>query len=86
MWAKTMASFFCGMLVSASLTLNISHFLPLGIDVKLLVGYVTSFLIWAGVMSYFFCFQSLRRPLTQSLVLLTISVALNITIKLGAFT
>jgi len=49
----------------------------------LLVGYILGFLIWAGLMSYFFCFEKTKKPALQCLSVLTFSLVLNVLIKLG---
>ena len=84
MWRKTLSSFFIGLLLSTSLILNVNHFIPLDVDVKLLVGYVAGFITWSALMTYFFCFESVKRPFIQCTCVLLVSVALNVVIKLGA--
>ena len=86
MWRKTYLSFLIGLLLSTSIILNLNYFLPFDVDVKLLVGYILGFLIWAGLMSYFFCFEKTKKPALQCLSVLTFSLVLNVLIKLGVVT
>ena len=83
MWRKTLLSFFIGLMLSVSITLNINHFLPIDVDIKLLVGYILGFLLWAGLSTYFFCFETIRKPLLRCLCVLLVSLVLNVLIKIG---
>lgn len=83
MWRKTLLSFFIGLMLSLSITLNINHLLPIDVDIKLLAGYILGFLLWAGLITYFFCFETIRKPLLRCLSALFISLVLNVLIKMG---
>lgn len=83
MWRKTLLSFFIGLMLSLSITLNINHLLPIDVDSKLLAGYILGFLLWAGLITYFFCFETIKKPFLQCLCVLIISLVLNVLIKMG---
>lgn len=61
MWCKIYLFFLIGLLFSISIILNFNYFLLFDVDVKLLVGYIFGFLIWVGLMSYFFCFEKIKK-------------------------
>lgn len=83
MWRKTLLSFFIGLVLSVSIILNINHFLPVDVDSKLLVGYILGFLLWAGLITYFYCFETIKKPFLQCLCVLLVSLVLNVLIKIG---
>lgn len=76
MWPKSIAGFFLGLLVSASLVLNLK-LLPLAIDIRLLSGLLLAFLLWAAVMTYCYRASSIKHASLRCAGLLAVSVALN---------
>jgi hypothetical protein len=54
LWLRTMAALLWGLVLSVSLMLNINYLLPLPTTIKLFVGLLLAFIIWAGVMTYCF--------------------------------
>ncbi|MBU1311754.1 MAG: hypothetical protein KKE30_19710 [Gammaproteobacteria bacterium] len=83
MWLKSIVALLMGLLINASLMLNLTLTLPLAIDVLLLLGYILGFVIWAGVMTWFYCCVSLRQALRPCTPVLLVSVALNVLLLLG---
>lgn len=78
MWPKTLTSFFLGLLLSISLMMNLASLLPLAIDTVLIIGFITNFFVWSGVMVYFYAFDTIKKPLIQSGLILLISIVGNI--------
>ncbi len=77
MWARTLAGLFVGLLLSISLTLNFSELAPLPKDTLLLIGYITGFLIWAGIITFFYCISTIKKTLLISLSVLLLSATTN---------
>lgn len=83
MWLKSGVALLVGLMINASLMLNLTLLLPLPIDVLLLLGFVLGFIIWAAVMTWFYCRTSLRQALRPCVPVLLLSVASNILLILG---
>jgi len=83
MWPKTLTSFFLGLLLSISLMMNLASLLPLAIDTVLIIGFITNFFVWSGVMVYFYAFETIKKPLIQSGLILLISIVGNILLLPG---
>lgn len=83
MWLKSGVALFIGLIINTSLMLNLTLLLPLAIDVLLLLGFVLGFIVWAGVMTWFYCCESLQQALRPCAPALLVSVALNILLLLG---
>ena len=78
MWPKTLTSFFLGLLLSISLMMNLASLLPLAIDTVLIIGFIANFFVWSGVMVYFYAFDTIKKPLIQSGLILLVSIVGNI--------
>jgi len=83
MWPKTLTSFFLGLLLSISLMMNLASLLPLAIDTVLIIGFITNFFVWSGVMVYFYAFETIKKPLIQSGLILLVSIVGNILLLPG---
>lgn len=83
MWPKTLTSFFLGLLLSISLMMNLASLLPLAIDTVLIIGFIANFFVWSGVMVYFYAFDTIKKPLIQSGLILLISIVGNILLLPG---
>lgn len=83
MWLKSIVALLVGFVLNASLMLNITLLLPIPIDVLLLLGFVLGFIIWAGVMTWFYCRESLRQALRPCVPVLLLSAAANFVLLLG---
>ncbi|EGM76008.1 hypothetical protein Rhein_4000 [Rheinheimera sp. A13L] len=83
MWLKSGVALLVGLMINASLMLNLTLLLPLSIDVLLLLGFVLGFIVWAAVMTWFYCRASLRQALRPCVPVLLLSVASNVLLILG---
>lgn len=83
MWLKTFIALLVGLFINASLVLNLTFILPLPIDVLLLLGYILSFILWAGVMTWFYCHETLRQALKPCVPIFLVSVAVNVFMIMG---
>lgn len=83
MWLKSIVALLVGLLLNASLMLNLTLSLPLPVDVVLLLVYVLGFLVWAGVMTWFYCRETLREAMRPCVSVLMVSVAVNALLMLG---
>lgn len=83
MWPKTLTSFFLGLLLSISLMMNLASLLPLAIDTVLIIGFIANFFVWSGVMVYFYAFDTIKKPLIQSGLILLVSIVGNILLLPG---
>lgn len=52
LWGKSITAVLWGLLISSSLTLNIRYYIPMPVDVNLLVGVLIGFTSWGIVMTY----------------------------------
>lgn len=77
MWSKTMVGLVVSLLLAMSLFVNIGYFVPLQRDILLFIGYVGIFIVWAALMSWFYCSSSLRRPGLTCIGLFLLSSAAN---------
>ncbi|WDE12565.1 hypothetical protein [Thalassomonas haliotis] len=78
MWPKSFAAFFFGIILSISLMLNLNHFLPLAVDVRLLVGLVSGFCLWVAVMIYCYSRNSAKAAVWGCSKTLLASGAVNV--------
>lgn len=83
MWLKSTVALLMGLLINTSLMLNLTLVLPLAIDVLLLLGFVLGFIVWAGVMTWFYCCASLKQALRPCVPVLLLSVATNVLLIAG---
>lgn len=83
MWPRTLAGFFLGLLVAVSLMLNLNFLLPVPVDVKLLIGLISGFILWAGAMLYCYYSRSVGRASLNCLMVLVISGSVNAAFMLG---
>lgn len=83
MWPRLIAGIFLGLLISISLMLNLSQLLPLAQDVKLLIGLLTAFLLWGGVMTYCYYCRSIGRASLNCIGVLVASGLLNAALLYG---
>ena len=60
-----------------SLAMNVGFLLPIARDVFLLVAVLGGFTFWSGMISWFYCVQSVKRPAIISVVLFALSALLN---------
>lgn len=77
MWAKTLIGLIVSLLLMMSLFLNFAYLVPLPKDVYLFIGFVGGFLLWAGIMTYFYCQTTVRAPLKYCLLVFLGSGAIN---------
>ncbi|AFJ02945.1 hypothetical protein Q7C_1804 [Methylophaga frappieri] len=77
MWAKTLIGFVVSLVLNLSLMVNIAYLLPLSRQVYLLIGFVGGILLWAAIMTVFYCHDRLAQPLKYCLPLLVVSAAVN---------
>ncbi|MCW8125411.1 hypothetical protein [Microbulbifer halophilus] len=83
MWPRSIAGIFLGLLISISLILNLVQLLPLAQDVKLLIGLLTAFVLWGGIMTYCYYSQSIGRASLNCAGLLVVSGLLNAALLYG---
>ncbi|MBU1620459.1 MAG: hypothetical protein KJ556_06485 [Gammaproteobacteria bacterium] len=83
MWLKSGVALLVGLVINTSLMLNLTLLLPLPIDVLLLLGFVLGFIVWAAVMTWFYCQPSLRQALRPCVPVLLLSVTGNVLLILG---
>lgn len=77
MWSKTIFGFLLSMLLTMSLVLNFAYLAPIARDMYLFIGFVSFFLIWAGLMSYYYCCDNMKQAAKASLPTLLVSVVVN---------
>lgn len=77
MWSKTLTGFVLGLLLSVSLLLNLNGLLPFAIDVRLLIGLLIGFVLWAGAMVYCYFCSDARSAALGCLKVLAVSVVFN---------
>lgn len=75
---KTLLGFFLGLVISASIALNINLILPLKVDTLLLIGLIISFPIWAGIQVWCYSSTSNKQAWLRLTKVLVPSVVLNI--------
>lgn len=85
MWPRTLAGFFLGLLAAVSLMLNLHFLLPLPVDVKLLIGLISGFILWAIAMTWLYRERSAGRASLGCLKLLAASGILNAAFMFGPF-
>lgn len=56
--------------------LNVAYSLPIDRDIYLLIGFIGGVLLWAGIMSYFYCANTLK-PIAISFAVFIVSAAIN---------
>ena len=78
LWIKSPLAVLWGLVLSISLLLNAYHLLPLPIDVRLFIGLLLGFTIWAGVVTYCCAYQSIWEASRNCLKLLLASAACNL--------
>lgn len=52
LWGKSITAVVWGLLISVALTLNIRYYIPMPVDVSLIVGVLVGFFTWGIVMTY----------------------------------
>jgi spore maturation protein SpmA len=77
MWSKTLVGFVVSLLLSLSLMLNVAYLIPLHREVYLLLGFVGGILLWAGMMTVFYCVERVGKVMRVCGPLLVGSVAVN---------
>lgn len=85
MWSKTLIGTLVSMLVTMSLILNLAYLLPVAIDVYLFVAFISFFLVWAGLLSYFYSLDKITQGLKICVPVLVLSAALNGAFYTGVF-
>ncbi|ACJ30799.1 MULTISPECIES: hypothetical protein [Shewanella] len=77
MWPKSIIAFLGGLLLSVSIMLSLYLLLPLAIDIKLLLGLLSGFLIWVAVMVYCYSFNNGKAVAVACGKLLMLSLLVN---------
>lgn len=77
MWSRSLVALPVGLLLSVSLVLNLNFLLPSAVDVRLLIGLLIAFALWAGAMVFFYRQASAWRAARPVLLLLAASAAIN---------
>lgn len=83
MVSKTFAALFGGCLVSISVMLNIHFFLPINIEMRLLIGLLLSFPLWIAAMVWGYSCASGLQAWKKYAVVLFVSIAINSFFILG---
>ena len=76
-WTKSILGLLLGFLLSMSLAINLGFLLPIPRDVFLLIAVLGGFSFWAGIISWFHCVTSVKRPSLISLLVFVLSALLN---------
>lgn len=84
MWSKTLLGFVVSLLLNISLLFNIDYLTPIPTEVFLLIGFIGGFILWASIMSYFYCAPSVKKPMLYCTPLLIVSASINTFFYLGA--
>lgn len=77
MWPKSISAFIWGLVLSISLMLNINYLIPLPVDVSLLVGLLSAFVLWGGVMVYCFSRNTVKQASITCLKIFVVSASIN---------
>lgn len=83
MWPKTLLGFMISLLLNTCLMLNLAYLTPLPRDVYLLLAFVGGILLWAGIMTVFYCTNKLQRTMLYCIFLLFVSAGINVMFYLG---
>ena len=81
MWLKTTVAFLWGMVISASIALNISKLQVFPVDVSLLLGLLLGFLIWGLVITYSLSKDNVKQASLFCTKVFVPSVVLNISLS-----
>ncbi|GIU13452.1 hypothetical protein TUM4261_27730 [Shewanella sp. c952] len=77
MWPKSIIAFLGGLLLSVSIMLSLYLLVPLAIDIKLLLGLLSGFIIWVAVMVYCYSFNKGKDVAFACGKLLILSLVVN---------
>ena len=77
MWSKSFAGFSGGLLISISAMVTMYLLVPLEVDVRIMLGLILGWLIWAGVMVWCYASENGRQAWKRCCTFLTVSVILN---------
>lgn len=78
LWLKILLGTLLGMLLSASLVINLLELYPIEISAALFTGLIIGFVIWSSTLTYFCSQAHIRKPLIYCTVMLVISLAINV--------
>jgi hypothetical protein len=84
LWAKTLVGFFLGLLLSMGIFINIGFALSIPRDVFLMIAVLGSFTVWAALISWFYCVQSIKKPIIMCLIVFSLSSAINAWFYMGS--
>lgn len=76
MWTKTILGLLMSLLLTMTLMLNIAYTFPISRDIYLLIGFIGGTLVWGGIMTYFYCANTIK-PILWSVIIFLISAAIN---------
>ena len=77
MWPKSISAFFGALILSISIMLSLFLLIPLATAMKLLIGLISGFFIWVGLMVYYFSFNNGKDSGIACIKLLMVAIAVN---------
>lgn len=77
MWAKSFAGILSGLVISISVLVTLYYVLPLAPDVRIMLGLLFGWVVWAAVMVWCYASESGRQAWKRAGGFALVTVALN---------
>ncbi|MEM9103407.1 MAG: hypothetical protein AAGB12_13915 [Pseudomonadota bacterium] len=85
MWSKTIVGMIVSWLLNVTLMTNLGFIAPLPRQVFFLIAFIGGFILWASIMTVFYCSTSVKKVLLYTLPVLLVSAGVNFLFVSGIF-